>query len=1193
MLIDDERPELVDARGGEPGSPDPSRLAYIIYTSGTTGRPKGVMIEHRSITNLVCADRKEFRLTPDDRVGQSSSAAYDSSLEETWLAWAAGAAVVVLDDETSRLGPDLIAWLRRERISVLCPPPTLLRATGCDRPDLELPDLRLLYVGGEALPQDVADRWALGRRLVNGYGPTEVTVTSVRADVRPGEPVSIGVPVEGLRAWVLDDALTEVPDGGQGELCLGGVGLARGYRHQPELTAARFPVHPRLGRIYRTGDLAHRAPNGELFCHGRIDSQVKLRGYRVELEAVEAKLLECHGVREAACRVQGEGPQQQLVAFVVPVDAGAPPAFAALSAALRSTLPAYMVPSRFALIAELPRTVGSKLNRSALPVLGPSDRTPSRAVSAPRSPLEIRVTSALAHTLGLPDPVSIDDDFFVDLGGDSLRAAMLISSLRDDPVTAALTVRDVYEARTAAALAKRAEASPAAAPPDAAPPAAARAGARPLLATIIQGVWLLCLLQAAGALFYAVMFRALPFLLQALGVVPFLLAAPLLAFGAFAVYVPAGLGLTVLVKKILIGRYRALRAPVWGGFYIRHWIVQETARVALPWRLFEGTAFQHVVLRALGARIGRRVHMHRGVALLQGGWDLLDIGDDVTVGEDAAIRLVDFEAGEMVVGAVTLEQGSTLDVRAGVGPGTHVEAEAFLTALSALPPGGRIPRGERWDGIPAEPAGTSPLPPAQGSRGRAISPGAQALVFLAVRIAVGLVLAAPFQAIALAVVLPFGVDATRVLTWWADPLSDRAASLSALGAAMLAVPMSVAAAAVASRAMGRVRPGVISRWSAEYVRVWLKAGLVNFAGEWLSGTLFWPAWLRWAGMKVGSGCEISTVIDVVPELIEIGDGTFLADGIYLGGPAVHRGMVTLAPVRLGQDVFLGNHVVVPGDHTVSDDVLLGICTVADAATVPGHTSWFGHPAFALPRREVVEADRRLTHEPSWIRYWNRVAWELARFTLPAAPIVAGLVWYDLVADAANSAPAVTVAFAIAPAATLAMALSLCLLILAIKWALLGRVRPGQHPLWSCWCSRWDFMYVAWGLYGRGLLSALEGTLWLSMYLRASGMRIGRRVVLGPGFSQVIDPDMLTFEDDATVECQFQAHTFEDRVLKIDRVIIRRGATVGSAAVLLYGADIGEGATVAPHSVVLKRERLQPGRHYEGCPTRERLRESIS
>jgi acyl carrier protein len=179
------------------------------------------------------------------------------------------------------------------------------------------------------------------------------------------------------------------------------------------------------------------------------------------------------------------------------------------------------------------------------------------------------VTFAVARALGLPDPVSIDDDFFVDLGGDSLRAAMLISSLRDDPATANLTVRDVYEARTAAALATRAEANPSVAPSAAAPPASARAGAHPTLATIVQGVWLLCVLEVIAALLYVVMFEALPLLLQTLGVVPFLLLAPLISFGAFAAYVPAALGLTVLVKKILIGRYRPLRAPVWGSFYIR------------------------------------------------------------------------------------------------------------------------------------------------------------------------------------------------------------------------------------------------------------------------------------------------------------------------------------------------------------------------------------------------------------------------------------------------------------------------------------------------------------------------------------------------------------------------------------------------------------------------------------------------
>jgi non-ribosomal peptide synthetase-like protein len=157
--------------------------------------------------------------------------------------------------------------------------------------------------------------------------------------------------------------------------------------------------------------------------------------------------------------------------------------------------------------------------------------------------------------------------------------------------------------------------------------------------------------------------------------------------------------------------------------------------------------------------------------------------------------------------------------------------------------------------------------------------------------------------------------------------------------------------------------------------------------------------------------------------------------------------------------------------------------------------------------------------------------------------------------------------------------------LGLKWALLGRVRPGTHALWSCWCSRWDFNYTAWHHWAEGPLSALEGTLLMNAYLRALGVKVGRGVVIADAFALVVDPDMLTLEDGATVYCLFQAHTFEDRVLKLDRVRIGAGASVGGAAVLLYGADIGDSAHVAAHSVVMKGERLRPHGAYAGHPTR--------
>src|SRR5262249_12514586 len=354
--------------------------------------------------------------------------------------------------------------------------------------------------------------------------------------------------------------------------------------------------------------------------------------------------------------------------------------------------------------------------------------------------------------------------------------------------------------------------------------------------------------------------------------------------------------------------------------------------------------------------------------------------------------------------------------------------------------------------------------------------------------------------------------------------------------------------------------------------------------DWLSGTLFWPIWLRMAGMKVGRDCEISTIIDVVPELIEIGPESFLADGIYLGGPRVHRGTVTLAQTRLGANPVLGNHSDVRAGQRLPDDVLIGVCTAVDDGFVRAGTSWFGHPPFELPRREVMEFDRSLTHNPSLIRYVNRVFWEMLRSLLPVFPFLVFPVWFDLIVRADAAVPRPVFLFTILPLASLGIGAFFCLLVLLLKWVLLGRVRPGAHPLWSCWCSRWDFLYVAWAVYANRLLVFLEGTLLLSWYLRAMGMRLGRRVVLGGGFAQVVDPDMLTFDDGATVSCQFQAQTFEDRVLKVDPIRIRNEATGGSGGVLLYGADIGAKAQVAAHSVVMKRESLLPSTSYAGCPT---------
>jgi non-ribosomal peptide synthetase-like protein len=1178
ILAVDELGEPPAAPAENPAGPpaDPASLAYVVYTSGTTGRPKGVLVEHRSIVNLVASDIEEFRLTPDARVAQNSSPAYDSSIEEIWLAFAAGATLVVVDDETARLGPDLAPWLRRERITVFSPPPTLLRAMGRQDPEAELPELSLIYTGGEPLPQDLADHWSKGRRLVNGYGPTECSVTAMRADIHPAEPVAIGRPVPGLQAWVLNDSLEEAAEGQWGELCLGGIGLARGYRNRPGETAAKFIRHPRFGRIYRTGDLVHRAPDGSYFFHGRADSQVKIRGYRVELEEIEMRLAAAKGVRAAACAVQDGA----LAAFIVPENGWEPKAFDRLAAALREALPEYMVPSRFGVLRELPVTAGGKLDRAALPKLNGKPR--GKPGTAPRNPVEARLAEVFQEVLGLDEAVAIDADFFTDLGGNSLRAAQLVTRLRNEDAATPVTVRDVYEGRTVAGLAGRASGPALGSPHPGRPGGLPRQG-QPALATVIQALCLLAVFSATAMVGYWGVFDLAPAVMRSMGLIPALLLTPVLFFAGMAVYTPLAVLLAAVLKRCLIGRYRPLRAPVWGSFYVRNWMVQQAVG-GIPWRLIEGTGFQIVVLRALGARIGRRVHIHRGVDLREGGWDLLEIGDHVTIGREAIVGLVELNDGDILIRPVSLGDGATLDIRSGVSGDARLEAGACLTPLSWLPPGGRVPRGERWDGIPAKPAGFAPASPRTPAGERTLSPFTHDALTVLARGAMAELPALIPELFAVLAALALGVDAERVARWLDNPTLQPATLLAALAVVALSIPLTLALEALVVRAMGRVPEGVMGRWSLAYIRVRLKTEMLEAAGSLLAGALFWPVWLRWAGMKVGRGCEISTIVDTVPELVEIGEGTFLADGIYIGGPRLDRGTVTLAATRLGNGVYLGNHVVIPAGSVLPDNVLLGVCTVVGEAMQNGG-SWFGHPPFELPRREVVECDRRLTFQPSPIRYATRLFWELMRFTLPIPPLLAGLLWLR-VASAVETAGGgwLWLSAAVCLAGLAAEAL-LCLLAVAIKWSLLGRVRPGQHPFWACWCGRWDFMYVAWEDWARPTLAHFEGTLLLSWYLRAMGMKLGKRVVLGPGFAQVVDPDMLIVEDGATVNAMFQAHTFEDRVLKIDYIHVRRGATLGYASAPLYGADIGAGAYVAPHSVVMKQERLLPGVWYEGAPTR--------
>jgi amino acid adenylation domain-containing protein/non-ribosomal peptide synthase protein (TIGR01720 family) len=443
----------------------PESLAYVIYTSGSTGWPKGVLVTHRGIGRLAAGQAREFEIAPGGRVLQFASPSFDASVSELAMAFRGRAELVLAAREDLLPGPGLARLLREQGITAVTLPPSALAVL----PHPDFPALRTVIVAGEACPPDLADAWAEGRLFFNAYGPTEATVCATLGRHRSGERLTLGRPFGGTRAHLLGALSDPAPAGVPGEICIGGLGLARGYLGRPDLTAERFVPDPFAesgGRLYRTGDLARFLPDGRLEFLGRLDHQVKIRGVRVELGEIEAALLRQPGVRQAVAAAHpgpaGSGPV--LVAWVVPED-GAEISEAELRRALAAVLPEPMLPSACLLIPALPLSPNGKVDRRSLP--SPAHRRNAQGPrTAPRTPAEGLVAEIWAEVLGLAE-VAADDDFF-ELGGHSLLAGKVTARL-GSACNVELPLRAVFEARTVAALAAVVESARRSGPPPQAP----------------------------------------------------------------------------------------------------------------------------------------------------------------------------------------------------------------------------------------------------------------------------------------------------------------------------------------------------------------------------------------------------------------------------------------------------------------------------------------------------------------------------------------------------------------------------------------------------------------------------------------------------------------------------------------------------------------------------------------------------
>ena len=1151
---------------------DPSDLAYIIYTSGTTGRPKGVMITHANACHLVRSESAVLALEASDICFGGFSLAFDMSVETMWTAFFVGARVVVPTEALSASGPDIAIALAEANVTIWHVVPSLIALV-----EHPVPTLRLINMGGEACPADLPRHLARpGLTLLNTYGPTETTVTATWTEVQPGQRITIGKPLPGYTAWIVDEKLMPVPAGHEGELILGGPGVGAGYVNRPDLTAEKFTTTPFNGlsgapeRIYRSGDLVRLDAAGDIDFVGRIDTQVKIRGFRVELAEIEAVIGEWPGVAQAVVQLfTDDDGADFLAAFLVarPTDEIN---LVGLKGRVAERLPNYMRPAAYELLAVLPRLPASgKIDRKAL-VKPQIATTADRAIEPPATPVERQLHSVWSEAFA-PQPISVTDDLFEDLGGHSLKAARLVSAARKTPGLEGLSIQDLYAAPTIRALALRVGGSAKVELVDETSFHRIAPWKR-RLCVAAQTIALVPIMAIAGLQWF------FPYVAYTWFAGQMDRLDALVLSGLTSMLIPlASMLFSIALKWIVIGRFEAGDYPLWGSYYFRWWLVRRVIAVtATPY--LAGTPMVRGYYRMLGAKIGK--HCYIGTGIIDTS-DLVVMGDDAIVSDLAVLATSSVERGLLRLGTVTLGAKSFVGSMAVVGRNASLGEGAVLDDLSSLTAGATIPAGERWNGSPAarDPASEPPLAgPREYTQGIGTTIG----------LFVGALL------LPLVSILPIapGLIALIELDWATNGYAY--ILVSPLLAGTYVLMMCVLTVVTKRLLLGRVAPGVYSLQSWFYVRYWFFKQINELALRLLHpifATLYVIPWYRAMGVKIGRRAEISTATAIIPDLVKIGPESFIADSVVFGAARIGHGTIELAQTSIGRRSFIGNSALLPTGADVGDEVLVGVLSKPPAdslrATKPGST-WFGSPPIELPQRQVnTMFDEGARFNPSRALVIKRLSIEAIRTILS---LTAFLVFFSLMlsivgtlSDLDNGGLLIVTTF---PFLYVGFCVACGAFVLALKWALVGRYKITTAPLWSPFVWRTELVTATYeNLAVANLLEPLKGTPWLPLYLRLMGSRIGRRCYVDT--TDLTEHDLVDIGDDVALNefAGLQTHLFEDRVMKVGTIRIGDRATIGSLAIVLYDAEVGADAQLGDLSVVMKGETLPGGTSWEGSPAR--------
>lgn len=1160
----------------------PDSIAYLIYTSGSTGVPKGIAITNRNICHYLRSCNSIFGVNENDVVFQGCSAAFDLSMEEIWVPYLVGATLWVATPDILADVENLPQAMRDAGITVIDTVPTLLSLFGSD-----VPSLRLVIVGGEACPPGIVERFTKnGCRLFNSYGPTEATVVATIAEMKAGVPVTIGGPIPNYTAYVVDEALKPVAQGQQGELLIGGPGIAPGYLERPELTAQKFVANPFFKDapdpvLYRSGDAVSIDAEGRIVFQGRIDDQVKIRGFRVELGEIETAIAEHEGVEHAAVVMRGETGVDRLVAFVTALDEK-DLHIPELREALKKRLPPYMVPAAFEVFETLPRLTSGKIDRKALKSIPLSSVVAAESeIDHGSNPLETLLIEK-AKEIFPGQPIRLDDDFFTDMGGHSLLAAQFISKVRKDPMGGFITLNDMYEARSlrniaALQIARGALDKTHAKAEKRDHPSLrrrfwcglAQAAVMPIILALSTGQWLSV---------YMTYFFVTPddaSLLLEVSVIVALLAGMQLF----------NIMLVIAVKWLVIGRTKPGRYPLWGSYYFRVWLVQRFSALAHE-KWLQGTVFYRIFLRLLGAKVGTGSVI--GAASFE-CHDLITIGKGVSIGNRVILAASRVEGGEMIIGPIVIGNSVSIGGSSVIENDTTIGDDAEIGDLTVISAGTHVGALEKWTGSPGRcieklDAENFPAPPV-ASKVRKFFVN---LAYLA-----GVILIPPMSLIPIipAFYLVDTLDAyistfVEINYLYYIPLLAWPASMLSI---LLTMGLSVVLRWIVLPRV--VTSGTYSVYSWFYVRKWalsLADDVVNEVLGSIYATIYMRAWFRLLGMKIGKGSEISTSFSGRYDLVEIGENCFIADLCNLGEEEISHGWMHMGKVKVGNQVFIGNGAVIPMNTTVPDNVLVGVQSRSPAGNeMKSGETWFGSPAIRLPVRQKFRADgAHWTFEPTRWMMIRRAVVEALNASFPTMLMISfGSICISFLSpyvDDLDEHVWPILFFFIAMSTVISFLMMLASV--AQKWLFMGVYKPTMNPMWSWWALRTEAVAVSYGtLASEILFEHLRGTPFLPWLLRLFGVKIGKGVFMDA--TDITEFDCVEIGDFSAVNAGacLQTHLYEDRLMKVGRIRINEGVTVGAGSTVLYDTRVGDNVVLGPVTLVMKGEELPANSSWIGSP----------